>query len=128
MKTRRRLTAKMDARELRLLRDRVAPSSIGTHIGGGRHVDMPDTWDGIGQVPPGWSGYMGEVEEFDTGDDSTGFRVDFPRDLLSRIDRAPEKFTAEERQLLEGEFALCDDDPKDGDPSPPRPKDPTRQK
>lgn len=26
----------------------------GTHIGGGIHVPMPDTWDGTGPTPPGW--------------------------------------------------------------------------
>jgi len=28
---------------------------IGTHIGGGRHVTMPPTWDGQGGTPPGWT-------------------------------------------------------------------------
>lgn len=28
----------------------------GTHVGGGRHVTMPDTWDGTGACPPGWTG------------------------------------------------------------------------
>lgn len=28
---------------------------IGTHIGGGRHCAMPGTWDGQGEVPPGWT-------------------------------------------------------------------------
>jgi hypothetical protein len=27
----------------------------GTHVGGGRHVDMPATWDGQGATPPGWT-------------------------------------------------------------------------
>lgn len=27
----------------------------GRHVGGGRHVDMPDTWDGTGPTPPGWT-------------------------------------------------------------------------
>lgn len=31
----------------------------GTHVGGGLHVDMPDTWNGSGKVPPGWSSYLG---------------------------------------------------------------------
>lgn len=31
----------------------------GTHIGGGRHVPMPESWDGTGKVPAGWSGLSG---------------------------------------------------------------------
>lgn len=27
----------------------------GTHIGPGRHVTMPATWDGTGATPPGWA-------------------------------------------------------------------------
>lgn len=25
------------------------------HIGGGRHVEAPETWDGTGATPPGWT-------------------------------------------------------------------------
>lgn len=32
--------------------------SRGAHIGGGRHVIMPETWDGVGKVPPGWTSYQ----------------------------------------------------------------------
>lgn len=27
----------------------------GTHVGGGIHVPMPETWDGQGPTPPGWT-------------------------------------------------------------------------
>lgn len=27
----------------------------GTHAGRGPHVQMPDTWDGKGETPPGWT-------------------------------------------------------------------------
>jgi hypothetical protein len=27
----------------------------GVHVGGGRHVPMPTTWDGQGACPPGWT-------------------------------------------------------------------------
>ena len=30
----------------------------GTHVGGGIHVPMPETWDGNGTVPPGWTSYQ----------------------------------------------------------------------
>jgi hypothetical protein len=33
----------------------MALPAAGTHIGGGRHVDMPQTWDGQGTPPPGWT-------------------------------------------------------------------------
>lgn len=29
----------------------------GVHFGGGVHVAMPDTWDGTGAIPPGWTAY-----------------------------------------------------------------------
>lgn len=29
----------------------------GRHVGGGVHVPMPDTWDGTGATPPGWTAY-----------------------------------------------------------------------
>jgi hypothetical protein len=32
-----------------------ALSSRGVHVGGGRHVEMPDEWDGTGATPPGWT-------------------------------------------------------------------------
>ena len=28
---------------------------VGTHIGGGIHCAMPQTWDGTGATPPGWT-------------------------------------------------------------------------
>lgn len=28
---------------------------VGTHVGGGRHVSMPATWDKYGDTPPGWT-------------------------------------------------------------------------
>lgn len=30
----------------------------GAHIGGGVHVPMPETWDGNGPVPPGWTSHQ----------------------------------------------------------------------
>jgi hypothetical protein len=27
----------------------------GLRVGGGRHVPMPETWDGTGECPPGWT-------------------------------------------------------------------------
>ncbi len=28
---------------------------VGTHVGDGRHVSMPGSWNGFGPVPPGWT-------------------------------------------------------------------------
>lgn len=28
---------------------------VGTHVGGGVHVNMPATWNGSGPTPPGWT-------------------------------------------------------------------------
>lgn len=39
---------------------------VGVHIGGGRHVDMPATWDGSGDVPPGWTSYKGSTRQHPT--------------------------------------------------------------
>lgn len=33
----------------------LAHPKVGSHIGGGAHVNMPPTWDGTGQTPPGWT-------------------------------------------------------------------------
>jgi hypothetical protein len=38
----------------------------GVHVGGGRHVDMPATWDGTGAVPPGWTSYKGSSRQHPT--------------------------------------------------------------
>jgi hypothetical protein len=28
---------------------------VGMHLGGGKHADMPASWDGQGKAPPGWT-------------------------------------------------------------------------
>lgn len=35
----------------------------GTRIGGGVHVTMPETWDGTGACPPGWSSHVASVRQ-----------------------------------------------------------------
>lgn len=37
----------------------------GAHTGGGRHVPMPEEWNGEGKVPPGWAGVSGVFEQED---------------------------------------------------------------
>jgi hypothetical protein len=39
----------------------------GSHIGNGRHVTMPESWDGNGKIPPGWSGLSGVVFDAEKG-------------------------------------------------------------
>lgn len=39
----------------------IGPPVRGVHIGEGIHVSMPETWDGAGAVPLGWSGFDGEM-------------------------------------------------------------------
>lgn len=52
------------ANELRAAFAKVAPApEKGAHVGKGRHVPMPETWDGNGKVPPGWVGLDGVFEE-----------------------------------------------------------------
>ncbi len=38
----------------------------GVHVGGGRHVDMPASWDGNGAVPIGWTSYKGSSRQHPT--------------------------------------------------------------
>jgi hypothetical protein len=38
----------------------------GVHVGGGRHVAMPATWDGNGAVPIGWTSYKGSSRQHPT--------------------------------------------------------------
>jgi hypothetical protein len=48
------------ARESELNLDKLlAYPKRGTHVGGGLHVPMPASWDGIGAVPIGWTSYRG---------------------------------------------------------------------
>ncbi len=43
------------ASALTLVEKALGLPSRGVHGGGGVHVPMPDTWDGTGSCPPGWS-------------------------------------------------------------------------
>ena len=86
---------------------------------------MPATWDRVGLVPPGWSGLNGEVEEFDDIEDdatSVGFRLDFPRNFVSRVNNS-KRLTEEEKATLLAEFAKADPDREEGDETvDPRPR------
>jgi hypothetical protein len=44
-------------------RDKLLGSPVrGIRCGGGVHAQMPATWDGVGRVPEGWTGYDGPIE------------------------------------------------------------------
>jgi hypothetical protein len=40
----------------------LGPPVRGIQCGGGVHAPMPQTWDRVGKVPPGWTGYDGPIE------------------------------------------------------------------
>lgn len=54
---------KAEADLVKAARDKLAPPLIGTQVGGGRHVDMPESWDGEGAVPIGWTGFAGPLKD-----------------------------------------------------------------
>jgi hypothetical protein len=41
----------------------LGPPVKGVHVGGGIHVAMPESWNGDGDVPLGWTGYQGPKQE-----------------------------------------------------------------
>lgn len=94
----------------------------GVHVGGGRHVNMPNAWDGNGRVPPGWSGFHGAYEEEEQVqemvDDGNGgqvkqisyrklgtFAVELPDDTPERLlGNRKDMLTAAERTKLGDAF------------------------
>lgn len=38
----------------------------GVHVGEGRHIDIPESWDGNGNPPPGWSAHYAEIYHAET--------------------------------------------------------------
>jgi len=56
--------------------------SRGVHVGGGRHVDAPDTWDGTGDTPSGWTKGHEAVER---PGDPTQLRVTLSQQTLARL-------------------------------------------
>lgn len=65
------------------IRDKLVPApNVGAHVGGGQHVGMPPSWDGIGRLPPGWTGYDG------TYSDGAEFACELPKELLQAADKS----------------------------------------
>lgn len=117
MKIRTGLT-RAEADELLRIKRKLGEESParGTHVGSGPHVKMPDTWDGTGKVPPGWSGVHGVYEETEQVEETVdGARVVSTRglgtyavglsdDVSLRLSRDGDtRLTAAEKAFLEAE-------------------------
>lgn len=101
---------------------------IGVHIGGGVHVPMPDSWDGVGPVPVGWSGVHGrlmqaaEIEAtfatVDTGGLTGGmYAVYLPEDLFDLATANPGGILSGAQQTaLLNAWAAADEIPVPEDP------------
>lgn len=84
----------LEAREAAaaLLDKAYALPTRGVPVGGGRHVPMPDIWDGLGPVPPGWTSFQGHRN---TNDDAAVFLPDEP-ETQTKLNR----LTGTERAML----------------------------
>ena len=90
--------------------------SRGVHVGRGRHVDIPDTWDGAEPCPPGWTrGHQPTAHPTEP----TQLRVTLPSSTLERLaDPAYRaRCTAPQLALLDG-LATIDTLPPDWIPAP----------
>ena len=67
---------------------------VGQHVGGGIHVPMPPTWDGIGVVPPGWTAYS----EADVAPDGKGaFATKLDTGFTTETVASTDKLTVQEK-------------------------------
>ena len=57
----------------------------GVHIGAGRHVDMPASWDGLGATPPGWTKHEQQVWTLS----ALLAALPMPDDLIPRVQSGP---------------------------------------
>lgn len=58
---------------------------VGSHVGGGLHVNMPPTWDGQGATPPGWTKQAVSVYLVD----ALTAALPLPDDLVALVNAAP---------------------------------------
>lgn len=88
-------TTEAEALELLTIREKAgAPEpEKGVHVGAGRHVQMPETWDGNGKVPAGWSGLAGVY--FDEE------KAKYVLEVVEPDDAAKAKLSAEEFKKLD---------------------------
>jgi hypothetical protein len=98
----------------------IGPPKKGTQIGDGIHVPMPATWDSLGDVPIGWTGYQGEklVTGVTWSVDPGGDECDAALKLAS----ADTKLTPAEKTLLQTAVTAtkvaAPTEPKTGDTTP----------
>lgn len=92
-------------------RDRIAPPPFaGTRVGGGIHVDQPESWDGAGDVPIGWTGLPGE-KDLGGGVWACAYPVE-----LDALDKT--SLTVGDKALLDTKLATTADLMADGAPVP----------
>lgn len=75
----------------------------GTHVGGGRHVTMPATWDGTGATPPGWAKSAADVWVASASDAV----LPLPDDVVAELQAAPAqaRLSAAEKTTLSSAIA-----------------------
>ncbi len=71
----------------------------GTRVGGGIHVPMPDSWNGSGAVPPGWTSYLGSTRKHPTNS-QWATPID-PAAAAALSDARASRLTAGERTTLQ---------------------------
>lgn len=76
---------------------------VGSHVGGGIHVPMPQTWDGQGATPPGWTKSATTPWVASTADAA----VPLPDDMATELQRAgaQARLTGQERATLAAAIA-----------------------
>lgn len=89
----------------------------GMHLGGGRHVDMPDTWDGQGATPPGWTKHACAM--YVGGALDAALQLD--DDQLSASQASASLSALEKSQILTLSLGrVTTNDPGNGDTRPPK--------
>ncbi len=80
------------------------PKRATQQIGGGRHVQIPATWDGTGQCPPGWAATHEAV--WPDGSGNAVYRLD---DAALAAVQADARLDANERALISSASARRSD-------------------
>lgn len=87
-------------------RDKLLGAPVrGVQCGGGKHEPMPQTWDGVGPVPPGWTGLDGPVETATAGT----WAVDVGNGEITQAlaDARASKVSAQEKTTLQTAVATA---------------------
>ena len=83
----------------------------GARAGGGIHVPMPDTWDGTGAVPPGWSSHTASVRQHPV---NTEFAVPVNAECVPALANGRRvRLTAQEQTKMAADVAAAVDLPID---------------